>query len=117
MKTFALLKALASVSLVASEPGFAQNAYITNSGDNTISVIDTATNTVVGLPIAVGSAPFRVAVTSSRDLLGRLGMPTVIGKNLSALAQTFGGLNAVAIALGFPTVQALQTAVSPYCGG
>ena len=41
----------------------AQNAYITNPGDNTVSVIDTATNTVVGSPIPVGSFPFGVAVT------------------------------------------------------
>jgi YVTN family beta-propeller protein len=41
----------------------AQNAYITNGGDNTVSVIDTATNTVVGSPIAVGGAPAGVAVT------------------------------------------------------
>jgi hypothetical protein len=39
------------------------------------------------------------------------------GQSLSALAQTFGGLNAAAIALGFPTVQALQTAVDAYCEG
>src|SRR6266566_5205754 len=41
----------------------AQNAYITNSGDNTVSVIATATNTVVGSPIPVGSYPIGVAVT------------------------------------------------------
>jgi YVTN family beta-propeller protein len=40
----------------------AQNAYITNSGDNTVSVIDTGTNTVVGT-IAVGSGPCGAAVT------------------------------------------------------
>ena len=40
----------------------AQNAYITNSGSNTVSVIDTATNTVTGA-INVGGAPFGVAVT------------------------------------------------------
>ncbi|MBA4372566.1 MAG: hypothetical protein C0402_06850 [Thermodesulfovibrio sp.] len=37
-------------------------AYITNHGSNTVSVIDTATNTVVGTPITVGSGPFGVAV-------------------------------------------------------
>ncbi len=41
----------------------AQNAYITNSGDNTVSVIDTATNNVVGTPIPVGSGPEGVAAT------------------------------------------------------
>src|SRR6516165_10061549 len=48
------------------------HAYITNSGDNTVSVIDTATNTVVGSPITVGSLPFGVAVTpdSSKVYVG-----------------------------------------------
>jgi YVTN family beta-propeller protein len=38
-------------------------AYVVNSGDGTVSVIDTATNTVVGLPIPVGKEPFGVDVT------------------------------------------------------
>jgi YVTN family beta-propeller protein len=37
-------------------------AYVVNSGDGTVSVIDTATNTVVGIPIPVGREPFGVAV-------------------------------------------------------
>ena len=37
-------------------------AYISNYGDNTVSVIDTATNTVVGVPIAVGTHPTGNAV-------------------------------------------------------
>ena len=36
-------------------------AYITNRGNNTVSVIDTATNTVVAT-VAVGSEPAGVAV-------------------------------------------------------
>jgi YVTN family beta-propeller protein len=42
----------------------AQNAYITNQRDNTVSVIDTETDTVVGSPITVASNPRGVAVTS-----------------------------------------------------
>jgi len=38
-------------------------AYVTNGGDNSVSVIDTTTNTVVGDPIPVGSFPIGVAVT------------------------------------------------------
>src|SRR5215831_18790396 len=49
--------------LFAPASARAQNAYITNSRDNTVSVIDTATNTVVGSPILVGSGPQGVAVT------------------------------------------------------
>jgi len=42
----------------------AQNAYITNNGGNTVSVIDTATNTV-SATIPVGSRPF--GVTAAPD--------------------------------------------------
>src|ERR1700726_1023040 len=38
-------------------------AYVTNGGDNAVSVIDMATNTVVGIPILVGREPFGVDVT------------------------------------------------------
>jgi YVTN family beta-propeller protein len=37
--------------------------YVTNQGSNTVSVIATATNTVVGSPITVGTNPEGVAVT------------------------------------------------------
>ena len=39
------------------------SAYISNSGSNSVSVIDTETNTVVGAPIKVGSFPGGIAVT------------------------------------------------------
>jgi YVTN family beta-propeller protein len=55
--------ALSLACLFAPASARAQNAYITNGGDNTVSVIDTATNTVVGSPIPVGVGPFGVAVT------------------------------------------------------
>ena len=37
-------------------------AYVPNYDSNTVSVINTSTNTVVGLPIAVGTNPVGVAV-------------------------------------------------------
>jgi YVTN family beta-propeller protein len=37
--------------------------YVANASDNTVSVINTATNTVAGLPIPVGSYPNWVAIT------------------------------------------------------
>jgi YVTN family beta-propeller protein len=54
---------LALVSIIGTAPALAQNAYITNYLDGTVSVIDTETNKVVGSPIVVGSGPFGVAVT------------------------------------------------------
>src|ERR1700736_2597858 len=39
------------------------SAYISNAGSNSVSVIDTETNTVVGSPLTVGSQPAGIAVT------------------------------------------------------
>ena len=50
------------VSIAGAEP----YAYITNSGDNTVSVIDTATNTVTA-SVSVGSGPLGVAVAPSPE--------------------------------------------------
>ena len=56
-----MIAALAMILGVA--PSRAQNAYITNCGSDSVSVIATATNTVVGSPIAVGTCPYGVTVT------------------------------------------------------
>jgi YVTN family beta-propeller protein len=53
---------MAAACFFGAGPVLAQNAYITNSGDNTVSVIDTASNTVIAT-IPVGRNPFGVAVT------------------------------------------------------
>ena len=49
--------------MLASPAAAAPFAYVANEGDGTVSVIDTATNTVVGIPIPVGREPSGVAVT------------------------------------------------------
>jgi YVTN family beta-propeller protein len=54
MKKLAVVLTLAS--LLAPASARAQNAYITNSGSSTVSVIDTATNTV-SATIPVGLNP------------------------------------------------------------
>ena len=48
---------------------------------------------------------------------GTPGMPNCHGESVSALAQQFGGLNAVASALGFDSVQVLQDAIKAFCEG
>ena len=59
----ALCAALAmALGMVASPAAAAPFAYVTNAVDGTVSVIDTATNTVVGT-IPVGANPNRLAVT------------------------------------------------------
>ena len=57
------IAAVAVAGLLGSAEALAQNAYITNTSGDTVSVIDTATNRVVGSPIPVGIGPFGVAVT------------------------------------------------------
>jgi YVTN family beta-propeller protein len=60
------IAAFAVACVLGGAQGLAQNAYITNCEcniGNTVSVIDTATNTVNGSPITVGEGPLGVAVT------------------------------------------------------
>ena len=57
-------------------PALAQNAYITNSGDNTVSVFSTRSGTVIAT-IPVGSGPYGVAVSSTRAYVANSGDGTV----------------------------------------
>jgi YVTN family beta-propeller protein len=57
------LAALAVVCLFGSAQSRAQNAYITANGSDTVSVVDTATNTVIAT-IPVGVQPAGVAVSA-----------------------------------------------------
>lgn len=45
------------------------NLYVTNQGDNTVSVISGRTNTIIGNPIPVGSAPLGIAFDSNNNNL------------------------------------------------
>jgi hypothetical protein len=73
--------------------------------------------TRAGLPVS--NSPIAFGVFIHPRFAGTSGAANCYGKSksISALTQTFGDLNAVAMALGFPTVQALPTAVGAYCGG
>jgi YVTN family beta-propeller protein len=88
--------------------------YVVNSGDNTVSVIDTATNMVVAV-LPVGNTPTAFGVFIQPRFAGTPGERNCHGKSIAALAETFGGLNGAAIALGFPTLHALRTAVNAFC--
>jgi hypothetical protein len=46
---------------------------------------------------------------------GTPGKPNCHGESVSALVHEFGGLDAAASALGFPSVQALQDAIRVFC--
>src|SRR5262249_789210 len=62
IRIFGFIAALTLFCLLGSTPGLSQNAYITTSGSNTVSVIDTATDAVTAT-ISVGHSPLGVAVT------------------------------------------------------
>ena len=48
---------------------------------------------------------------------GTPGKANCFGQSVTALQAQFGGLNAAAAALGFPTIGALQHAILAFCGG
>jgi YVTN family beta-propeller protein len=88
--------------------------YVVNAGDNTVSVIDTATNTVIAV-LPVGNSPIAFGVFIKPRFAGTPGNANCHDNSTAELAQTFGSLKAAAIALGFPTMQGLQTSVNVYC--
>src|SRR5260370_20266199 len=57
-----LIAAFALAGILGSAQSLAQNAYIPNAGDNTVSVINTVTDKVVAT-IPIGAPPYGVAVS------------------------------------------------------
>jgi YVTN family beta-propeller protein len=94
--------------------------YIANATSNTVSVIDTATNTVVST-IPVGSGPdafgIFIAPILGPSFAGTPGSPNCQGTSVSALVTKFGGLDAAAAALGSSNVLGLQNAIRAFCAG
>src|SRR5215469_18110122 len=68
---FIVIAALALVSIFASAPALAQNAYIPNRGSDNVSVINLATNTIIAT-IPVGSHPQGLAVIPGEVLVANL---------------------------------------------
>jgi hypothetical protein len=50
-----------------------------------------------------------------QDFAGQPGAPNCHGKSVSALSNQYGGLDAAAAALGYPSVKALQDAIRAFC--
>jgi hypothetical protein len=89
------------------------NAYITGSTlSSNFPVTEGAFQTTWG-----GSFDAFVTKLNLVTFAGQPGAPNCHGQSVSALAQQYGGLNAAASALGFPSVQALQSAIRAFCGG
>ena len=60
---------------------------------------------------------YRVEGVPTVAFAGKPRSPNCHGKSVSALARQFGGLDAAAAALGFPSVPALQNAIGEFCRG
>jgi hypothetical protein len=60
---------------------------------------------------------FEVTDTGFVIFAGTPGKPNCFGQSVSALARQYGGLNAAAEALGYPSVRALQQAIREFCEG
>jgi hypothetical protein len=58
-----------------------------------------------------------VAKLETLAFAGTPGTPNCLGQSIAALARQYGGLDAAAAALGFPSVQALQDAIQEFCEG
>ena len=59
----------------------------------------------------------KITTIAASTFAGTPGAPNCRGQSVSALARQFGGLDAAASALGFPSVQALQDAIRAFCEG
>jgi len=75
----------------------------------------------LGTDIIDGPSPvptFSMTFALTGETVPKAGVPgkaNCHGKSVSALARQFGGLDAAAAALGFPSVQALQDAIRAFC--
>ena len=92
--------------------------YVTSFDGNSVSVIATANNAVTKIADTSFNCPVAFGVFIIRpSFAGTPGFSNCVGQSVSGLALRFGGLSAAAAALGFPSVPALQKAVTAFCGG
>jgi hypothetical protein len=106
-----------AAGLLAASTAQAQNAKITNSADDTVSVIATATDSVVGPPIPVGDSPIALGrfIQAKPPFAGTPGAANCAGQGLAAEGRRYGGTSAEARALGYGTVAKMQTAIPAFC--
>ena len=94
--------------------------YVANSnpsGQGTVSVIDATKNTVTTtISAGVGPVAFGIFIQPPPRFAGTPGKANCFGQSVAALVRQFGGLNAAAAALGFPSISALQDAIMAFCG-
>jgi YVTN family beta-propeller protein len=90
--------------------------YVTNYDDNTVSVIDPVSQSVVAT-ILVGNGPFAFGnfIQPGPLFAGTLGQRNCVRVSLATLTTRWGGPVAAAAALGYRNYGALRTAIRAYC--
>ena len=123
-----------STSPSSAEGGCAGKAYVTNQNSNNVSVIDTATNAVVGSPIPVGTSPEGVAITpngafayvanqnsNSVSVINTatnavVGSPIAVGNGPAGVAITPNGAFAYVTNFSSNSVSVINTATNAVVG-
>ena len=91
-------------------------AYVGNDLSNTVSVLDTATNTIIAtIPVGIGPAAIRVSPVPLRSFVGTPGVADCQGQSESALTARYRDIASAAKALRYQSVQVLQSAIRKYC--
>jgi hypothetical protein len=96
--------------------GAAGSAYVTgySFSSNFPATPDVFQTTFGGV---VDAFVAKIATVVALAFAGTPGEANCHGESVSALVRQFGGLDAAASALGFPSVQALQDAIQEFCEG
>ena len=110
------------VSFNGTDGSHAVAGLITDTSGNlfgtTVDGGSTNTGTVfaiTGSGFVPPNAPPNVPPQPSNPFAGTPGSPNCIGKSISSLAHTYGGIAHAAPALGYSSVSALQDAIGNYC--
>ena len=85
---------------------------------NTVSVIDTDTNAVIGSRIPVGESPaaFGPFIQPTVKFGGTPGLENCVRQSIKTLERRYGSLDATAKVLGYDGPPALRKAIRRYCG-
>ena len=90
--------------------------YIPNYNFKDVSVIDTATDTLIDtFPVGLNPTAFGLFIGPTPRFVGTPGKANCHGQSVSALAKQYGGLSNAAAASGFDSVNALQGAIQEFC--
>jgi YVTN family beta-propeller protein len=106
-----VIAACVGACLLGSGQSRAQNAYITNSGSNNVSVIDTASNRVTAtIPVGIDPQGIAVSPNGSKVYVTNSGAPPSVAGNVSVIATATNTVIGSPIAVGNNPVTVAITA-------